>query len=216
MTETQIAEIIHKYVDEKLSLRYIALLYDTNHQYISRLLKRHGIETTNEKRIRKPYGDSAIANFKIAARKRKRCEKRAKSTRLTKLKNMKNHMRIKVELSFLEQFDDVEKLSCLNRMLRSDRVPKDFSVSDYKAFIEHFYHDRQFTNIYDEWVYYGKRPYMKPSLDHIVPTSLGGTWELSNLQILPWIVNRAKTNLPLEDWHFVRMRYFNTEVNRYE
>lgn len=212
MTEKQIAEIIHKYVAEKLSLRYIALLYDTNHQYISRLLKRHGIETTNEKRIRKPYGDSAIANFKIAVRKRGKYVRRTKSTKESRLKNMKNHLRLQVELSFFVQFDDVDKLSCLNHMIRSNRVPKEFSVSDYKAFIEHFYHDRQFNHLYDEWLYYGKRPYMKPSLDHIVPVSLGGTWELSNLQILPWIVNRAKTNLSHEDWEFVCMRYFNGDI----
>lgn len=209
MTEKQIAEIIHKYVDEKLSLRYIALLYDTNHQYISRLLKRHGIETTNEKRIRKPYGDSAIANFKIAARRRGKCVRQTKSTRESRLKNMKTHLRLQVELSFFEQFDDVDKLSCLNHMIRSNRVPKEFSVSDYKAFIEHFYNDRQFNRLYDEWLYYGKRLYMKPSLDHIIPVSLGGTWELSNLQILPWIVNRAKSNLSPEDWEFVCKRYFN-------
>lgn len=53
--------------------------------------------------------------------------------------------------------------------------------------------------------------FAKPSLDHKVPLSKGGTWESSNLQIIPWCVNRAKFNYMPDEWEYIRKKYLSKE-----
>ena len=41
---------------------------------------------------------------------------------------------------------------------------------------------------------------MKPSVDHIKPSSIGGTYDLDNLQFLTWFENRAKNDMSMDEW----------------
>lgn len=46
---------------------------------------------------------------------------------------------------------------------------------------------------------------MKPSLDHIVPKSKGGSLNnIDNLQFLTWFENRAKNDLTQEEWNSIK------------
>ena len=52
--------------------------------------------------------------------------------------------------------------------------------------------------------------YAKPSLDHIIPLSKGGTWEFDNLQILSWVENRAKYNFMPQEWEYIKKTFLST------
>ena len=51
----------------------------------------------------------------------------------------------------------------------------------------------------------GKEKYKKPSLDHIVPKSKGGTNDIENLQFLSWFENRCKNDMSKEDWNNLKL-----------
>lgn len=84
-------------------------------------------------------------------------------------KNMQKHLKYDIDLEFLQQFDDVEKLKVLNRIMRNTRLPDNFSSDDYKEYIRKFYYDEKFIRTYNNWIVEGKKKYAKPSIDHIKP-----------------------------------------------
>ena len=121
---------------------------------------------------------------------------------------MQKHLRFNIELEFLQQFEDVEKLKILNRIIRNTRLPVGFTDDEYKNYIKTFYYDEGFNNTYDNWIKEGKKKFAKPSIDHIKPLSKGGTWDIDNLQIVPWCINRAKFNYSIDEWKHILQHYF--------
>ncbi len=45
-----------------------------------------------------------------------------------------------------------------------------------------------------------KRAEVPDVLDHKIPISKGGTYDIENLQILTWFENRAKCDMTQEEW----------------
>ena len=113
---------------------------------------------------------------------------------------MATHLKWKVGVDFLKKFNDFEKLKFLNRAItnRDNRYP--FSLEEYKKYIEKFYYDKQFNYIYLKWLKNKEDIYMKPSIDHKIPRSKGGTTSIDNLQFLTWFENRCKNNMSQESW----------------
>ena len=80
------------------------------------------------------------------------------------------------------------------------------SKEEYLQTVKYFYSDKQFNSIYDFWIsnknkdktYYD---WAKPSLDHKIPKSRGGTDQLNNLQILTVFENLAKRDMTWEEWN---------------
>ena len=122
-------------------------------------------------------------------------------------KNMVNHIRWDVDLDFLTKYDDIQRLKCLNKMLTRDRVAVHFDTEKYKLFIEKFYYDTKFINQFECYLE-SKSKWDMPSLDHIIPLSKGGTWDLDNLQILSWFENRAKCDMNNEEFNMMIEKYF--------
>lgn len=123
-------------------------------------------------------------------------------------KNMAGHLHRNVSLEFLLSFENIDKLKCLTSIINKDRVSQNFNDEQYKEFLKYFYYDNTFNHTYDNWINENKQQFAKPSLDHIVPLSKGGTWELSNLCIIPWCINRAKYNFMPDEWEYIREKYF--------
>ena len=69
---------------------------------------------------------------------------------------MVGHIKYDVDVEFYSEFEDIEKVKCLNRMLARERVSKHFNTEKYIAFIKKFYYDEQFNKVYNTWITNGK------------------------------------------------------------
>lgn len=103
--------------------------------------------------------------------------------------------------------DNFEKFLLIHSILTN--VTKGYylncSKEEYLNAIQYFYFNDQFNAIYDFWqnnknkdkTYYD---WAKPSIDHRIPQSRGGTNKLDNLQILTVFENLAKRDMTQEEW----------------
>lgn len=199
-------KIIYLYTKEKETLREIAKLLNTDHHKIKRILLKNNIPITRKGRKRKPFTEEHKRKISESSKGRKCYWTEHNVTMEMRYKNMLNHMQWKVSLEFLLKFDDIGKLKMLNRMLSRKRVSEHFDTFKYKAFIEKFYNDKSFLKCYENYLI-TKNMYDKPSLDHIIPLSRGGSWDLDNLQIISWFENRAKYNLTEEEFEEYKIKY---------
>ena len=124
-------------------------------------------------------------------------------------KNMVSHLKYDVSLEWLKTFDDIEKLKCLNSAIKRKRDSEGFTTEIYKLYIERFYNDKKFNELFKKWKDTGDK-WIKPSLDHIVPKAGGGNLLLQNLQFISWLENRAKIDIKQEEWNKIKknIRYF--------
>ena len=209
-------EMKRLYVEEKYTLRKIAKIFNTNHHFVKRRLQEMGVEITQKDRKRDPFSDEHRRKISENSKGRSCYWKGKKMPVETNYKNMLAHIQWKVDLSFLMQFSDIEKLKILNRMLSRDRVSVNFDTEKYKLFIEKFYNDENFNKQFKFYIT-SKNKWDMPSLDHVVPLSNGGTWDLENLQIISWFENRAKCDMNNEEFskmiHKYFSKYFETKWN---
>ena len=201
-------EIVRLYDIEKYTLRRIAKEFDTDHHRIKRILEKNEITVSSSKGRRQiPMSEETKIKMSLA-KKGKSYGIGKKMPKSSLYKNMQKHLRFNIELEFLQQFEDVEKLKILNRIIRNTRLPVGFTDDEYKNYIKTFYYDEGFNNTYDNWIKEGKKKFAKPSIDHIKPLSKGGTWDIDNLQIVPWCINRAKFNYSIDEWKHILQHYF--------
>lgn len=203
-------EVLKLYVDDRYSLRAIAKEFNTSHHTIHRILDRNGVEVDGSTRVRPPFTKSHRQKISQANKGRQGIWYGKKMPKSSLYKNMAYHLRWDVDAEWLSRFDDIEKLKFLNKILSRDRVAINFDDQKYKAFIAKFYSDPRFNvqfNIYMRT----KDKYDRPSLDHIIPLSRGGTWDLENLQIISWFENRAKCDLTNDEFSMMVQKYFNKE-----
>ena len=119
---------------------------------------------------------------------------------LSVLKNMKAHLKYDVSIEWLSKFEDIEKLKYLNRSLSRKRDCEGFTTEIYIQFIERFYVDSKFNELYYKWIETNDK-WIKPSLDHIEAKCNGGSLLIDNLQFISWLENRAKIDIDQELWN---------------
>lgn len=178
------SKIIEMYLSG-LSMREVANTIGTNHKLISRVLKRNGIET------RKPLNNRGDRKFN--------CKNELRYN------NMATHLRFNIDLNWIMSFSDFDKLKLLNDVITNRGGRFDESTDWYIEYINRFYSDDKFNEIYSKWVLSGFDPYKKPSIDHILPRSLGGGNDISNLQFMTWFENRCKNNMTQQQWDVVKL-----------
>ena len=194
-------DIIAAYKPGVTTLRQVAHLCKTNHHYVKSVLVSSGIPILRGKR--KPFTAEHRRKIGESSKGRVGSWLGKKHTPRMILQNMRSHLRYDVSLNWLERFEDVERLKYLNSCLRrSERFPS--SLEWYMAFIEKFYRDQQFLLIYHKWLANAKCRWLRPTIDHINPKSIGGSSDISNLQFLPWFENRAKCDMTKEEWALVK------------
>lgn len=194
-------EIVKMY-ENGYTLRHISDIFKSNHHMIKRILIRNGIEITKRKTL-KPYTDEHRRKVGASSKGRKCWANGLKMTREHILNNMKAHLKYDVSLEWLGMFEDIEKLKYLNRSLSRKRDCEGFSTEIYIAFIEKFYYDKKFNDLYSKWVETNDK-WIKPSLDHIVAKAKGGSLLVDNLQFISWLENRAKIDIEQDLWDKIK------------
>lgn len=195
------------YVEEGYTLRRIAKKFNTNHHFVHRRLSDMGVEITDIGRVREPFTDEHKKRIAATSKGRPGFWKGKKVPKRALYLNMLAHLRWNVDLDFLLQFDDVERLKVLNRLLSRNRVYCHFDDEKYKRFIEKFYPDENLIKQMQHYQESGNK-YDRPSLDHIIPLARGGTWDLDNLQIISWFDNRAKCDMTQEEYEAMKKKYW--------
>lgn len=110
---------------------------------------------------------------------------------------------------YLYSFDNFEKFLYVHKMLihiTDNYYGVQCNLNEYKNALETIYYDKQFNAIYDFWknknftinTFYDMA---KPSIDHIIPLSRGGTSKIDNLQILTVFENLAKRDMTMLEWN---------------
>lgn len=115
---------------------------------------------------------------------------------------------------FLYSFDNFEKFLFVHKMLihiTDNYYGKHCNLEEYKQAVNVIYNDKQFNLIYQFWLNHQNDSttfydLAKPSIDHIVPLSKGGTSQIDNLQILTVFENLAKRDMTMEEWQDFKSR----------
>ena len=117
---------------------------------------------------------------------------------------------VDVSDEYLDIYDNFEKFLLIHKALirtsGNDGQYYKNNSSEYKQIIDYFYNDLQFNAIYDFWQRHKLEDdtfydWAKPSLDHIVPSSKGGTNTLDNFQFLTTFENLAKRDMTMTEWN---------------
>ena len=74
------------------------------------------------------------------------------------------------------------------------------TTEERQEFIDHFYFDEQYNEIFGLWMLSGYHRLLVPSLDHMTSRHNGGSNKLSNLQFISYIENQMKNYLNWDEW----------------
>jgi len=182
------------------TLRHIADIFNTDHHKIKRILTKNNIEITKRK-TKKIVSEEKRNKISQSSKGRKCYWKGKKMPDVIIYKNIASKIRFDVSYEFLMNFKDIEKLKFLNQSITNrDKRWSDTDSEWYKNYLTKFYFDDQFNKIYKQWIDDDKYFWLKPTIDHIIPKSIGGKNNIENLQFLSWFENRAKTNMSQQEW----------------
>lgn len=190
-------EICRLYTEERYTLRMIARKFKTNHHLIARILKRHNIEITQKGRIRPPFSEEHRRQISERSKGRPAWSKGLKMTEAFRRANMKGRLHTSIDL---DKYTDYARLLFLTHFLSKRKMFIGSDDATRQAFLDKFYFDAQFNTIYDAWIASEHNRWYRPTLDHIASQANGGSWDLSNLQILTWFENRAKADMNEDEW----------------
>lgn len=116
---------------------------------------------------------------------------------------------IDISDEYLDFYEDFEKFLLIHKALirtsGNDGQYYKNNNDEYKIIIDYFYNDPQFNAIYNFWLSHKLEnetfyDWAKPSLDHIIPSSKGGTNTLDNFQFLTTFENLAKRDMTMTEW----------------
>ena len=214
-------EIDHHRVKRILNKNGISILIDKNGNIIKARKKEFSEEEKRkiveifkeEKSIRKTakklkHTDKIIKNIlleKGVSFKKEKKVKQKKDPHLKKAGYIAYRIGYDVLPEFYMQFEDLDKIIFLNNVIaRKDRFPGGKKATEwYIGYINKFYYDEKFNKIYKRWKE-TKDHLLLPSIDHILPTSKGGTNELDNLRFVTFFENMAKNNIEPKKWEYVK------------
>jgi hypothetical protein len=193
-----IKKVIKLYQEDKLSINKIWKQFKRSNSYIKQILLDNDVEINHKNRKKYIYTDEHRRKIWDKSKWRK-STLWFKQTELTRRKNMVWHLKRRITLDDIEKYNDIEKLIFLNNVIWRHRKYFEDDVK-YIKYLDKFYFDDIFNNIYNEWIENWKCKWKLPSLEHLLPISKWGTFDLYNLTFTTWFENRAKAEMTLEEW----------------
>lgn len=109
-----------------------------------------------------------------------------------------------VDNIWARQFKNFEKLTCLVKRINK-KMRKEMDTPMFKAYVEKFYFDENYNNIYNYYISKGKDRMLAPSLEHVNPVSKGGSQtDLDNIIFITFFENHVKEATPNDEWQEVK------------
>lgn len=188
-----INKIIDLYLMQELSLAETAKIMHMDTQQVKKCLQSRNINPRDQK--------EAVRNgFKNGRYKREVSLER-------KYEIVARNSKYDLTVDFIKSFPDFEKYKFLSKMLNTCRcVDKKYidqrrikNDKDFKNIITKIYYDPVFNSIYEHYLETGNQ-WDKPSIDHIVPISKGGTWDIENIHVMTWHDNLRKSDMLWSEW----------------
>jgi predicted DNA-binding protein YlxM (UPF0122 family) len=188
-------ELIDKHIHDDFTLQQLIDYFKISRKSIKDILTKNNIKITRRNRIKELSTETKEKISKGNKGKRIGTKNKLDSVK----KSLIHHMQHDISFEDLAFVTDTNKFSFLSQKI-SKKVKFYFDTKQkYLDYYYRFYNDPQFNKLYDKWKI-TKCMEDKPSLDHIVPLSKGGTWELNNLQYLTWFENRCKGQMTNLEW----------------
>ena len=112
----------------------------------------------------------------------------------------------------LEIFKDFEKFLLVHKILskNTDKYYTTCPIEEYINALQTIYFNEQFNAIYNFWLKQDRNntyyDWTKPSLDHKIPKSKGGTNHIDNLQILTVFENLSKRDMTDAEWEDFKIK----------
>ena len=191
------------YVQQGMTLRDVAAMAKRSHHVVRLALLGQGvaIRSRSERFRGRTVTDAARANMSAAAKRtfqngRVTWSKGMVCSPEKRLRMMAARMCSSLDFS---RYIDTGRLRFLLHYVTKRRSLAQGDAGR-KAFLDAFYDDEAFVAVYVQWLIRGKCKWSRPSLDHIVPISAGGTWHLDNLRFITWFENRAKADMTQDAW----------------
>lgn len=138
-----------------------------------------------------------------------------------KIKAFLSSTRKDITEEWINSFDNFDKLLFIHSMISHSAGTgiKEYALQDYKDIIIKLYNDEVFNTVYNFWLNHKKEhntfyDWAKPSLDHIIPRSRGGSDLAENLQVLTVFENLAKRDMTWDEWEEFK-RVTNTHSDYY-
>lgn len=130
-----------------------------------------------------------------------------------KIKAFLASSKIGIDENFISQFNDFEKFLFLHKQLTlvSGKTAGTYDLNEYKEDILYFYYDEQFNKVYSFWKSQESKEssfydWAKPSLDHMIPKSKGGSNKKENLQFLTVFENLSKRDMTWDEWQAFKIK----------
>ncbi len=177
LSSEQVQHIMELYVDTSLTAEDIAVKVGSNSSYV-----REAIRLCFHEEYRR---------------------KRRKRVTLVQGKNRS----FNPSYAWVKKFKDMDKFSFLHDKAYisiNNGTIKNADTEWYVSYIDKFYHCERFNRLYFNWLYNDKCKLLKPSLDHIVPVSKGGSDDIENIVFLTFFENKAKTNYMPDQWENIK------------